>query len=354
MERCTRCILPGNYPGIAFDEDGTCSYCIAHTGQEYRGDEALRERVLGFLRTSGDRDERFDCVLALSGGRDSTYLLYYLVKVLDLKVLAYSIDNGFIPEQTKLNVKNMVEILGVSLVMEECDYLQRCIRHHLLAFMRRPSAPMVGLMCTGCRLGMDIMIPAFARESRVPVIVAGSNPIDSISFKSQIMALDPGSNRKASFILGYLSQVAQNPTWILNLTCASIQLQEYYHHFYRAKRRRGDLRVINPFYSYIRWEEEKLIATIQDELGWGPTPGAESTWRGDCDVALLKLYLYRKMLGYNDRDEGLSYLIRDGQIGREEALERLEEEGNISDTVVEAILDRLGVRFSALQAVLES
>ena len=120
------------------------------------------------------------------------------------------------------------------------------------------------------------------------------------------------------------------------------------------KSRSGDLLRISPFYSFIRWEEEALISTINDELDWRETPGAESTWRGDCDIALLKLYLYQKTLGYNDRDEGLSHLIRDGQIGREEALERLKEEGKISEEVVREILDKHGLDFQALKMALES
>jgi hypothetical protein len=105
MKRCTRCILPENYPGIIFNEEGICNYCITYKEREYLGGEALKEKIKASLETKSDRNDNYDCVLALSGGRDSTYLLYYLVKVLNLRVLAYFIDNGFIPEQTKQNVK---------------------------------------------------------------------------------------------------------------------------------------------------------------------------------------------------------------------------------------------------------
>jgi hypothetical protein len=354
MKRCLRCILPENYPGITFDEEGICNYCIAHKGREYRGGEVLKERIKALLQTKSDNNDSYDCVLGLSGGRDSSYLLYYLVKVLDLRVLAYFIDNGFIPEQTKLNVKNMVEIMGVKLVIEKNECLEKCVRHHVLSFIRRPSAPMVGFLCTGCRLGMRVMIPAFARKSRVPVTIDGSTPLDSGSFKTRIMALNSNGTKKEAYILGYVFQVIRNPMWILNYACLVTQIQEYYHRFYGGRNGQGDLIRIAPFFSYIRWEEKALVSTIKDELNWGETLGAKSSWRGDCDIALLKLYLYKKTLGFNDKDEGLSYLIRDGQISREEALERLEEEGNISEEVITEIVDRLGVDFSALKVALES
>jgi hypothetical protein len=358
MKRCTRCILPENYPGITFDEEGVCNYCIAHKEREYLGGEALEQRIKAILQTKSDRNEDYDCVLGLSGGRDSSYLLYYLVKVLNLRVLAYFIDNGFVPEETKLNIRNMVDIPGVDLVTERNDRVERCIRHHLSSFIRKPSAPMVGLMCTGCRLGMNTMIPAFARENRVPVNISGTTLMDTGSFKTRILAPNPNaSSGKGSFVLGYLLQIVRNPMWILDYTCLVTQIQEYYHHFYLGrggKGKKGDLVGVSPFFHYIRWEEETLVSTIKDELNWRETPGAESTWRGDCDIALLKLYLYKKTLGFNDRDVGLSYLIRDGQITREEALERLDKEGKISEVVIRELLDRLGLDFSALEIALKS
>ena len=78
-------------------------------------------------------------MLGLSGGRDSSYLLYYLVKVLNLRVLTYSFDHGFIPEQTKLNMKNMTNILNVKLIIEEYDYLKKFLKHHILSWMHKPS-----------------------------------------------------------------------------------------------------------------------------------------------------------------------------------------------------------------------
>jgi len=354
MKKCFECILPENYPGITFNETGVCNYCIAYKDQEYLGDEALKAKIESFNQTQKNRNDNYDCILLLSGGRDSSYLLYYLVKVLNLRVLGYSIDNGFIPEQTKENLKNMVDLLDVKLVIEKSRYLEKCIRHHLLSFIHKPSAPMAGLVCTGCRLGMEIMVPAFSKKSRVPVVIKGSTPQDFVTFKKKIMALNPKSNREMdSFVLGGVFEVIQNPMWILNPTCLVTQIREYYHYLYKRKNKNNSLLMIYPFQSYIKWEEESVVSTIKNELDWRKTPGAESTWRGDCDVALLKLYLYQKTLGFNDRDEGLCYLIRDGQISREEALVRSKEEGQISEEVIKELFDKLGLDFSDLKIALE-
>lgn len=110
---------------------------------------------------------------------------------------------------------------------------------------------------------------------------------------------------------------------------------------------------IKPFIRYVRWQENDVISTIKNELKWEENPDARSTWRGDCIVALLKLYLYKKTLGFNDKDDGLSCLIRDDQISRQEALRRVSAEGEISEKVIKHIVDRLGLNYPDLEAALK-
>jgi hypothetical protein len=123
-----------------------------------------------------------------------------------------------------------------------------------------------------------------------------------------------------------------------------MQFREYLIHF-RKKRASNEVRVIRPFNAYVRWVETEIVATIENELHWKKHSGTTSTWRADCDVALLKLYMYKKLLGFNDKDDGLSCLIRDGQLSRAEALSRIEAEGNIPEWVIREIVDRSGLPF---------
>ena len=352
MKRCTKCILPENYPGITFNEEGICNHCITYREREYLGGKALKERIESFLKDKRERNQNYDCVLGLSGGRDSSYLLYYLAKVLNLRVLAYSIDNGFIPEQTRLNLKNMTDILKVKLVIEENDRLEKCLKRHVLSWMHKPAPAMIGVLCTGCKLGIVLGLPNCARKNKIPVIIVGGTPFEGQGYKTSIMKTNPNSKKKSSFILGYLPHLIRNPKWILNRTCLTMQIKEYYHNYYRTIYRQSDLLVIPPYATYIQWEESEIISKIKKELGWKKNPDTESTWRGDCAVALLKLYLYKKILGFNDKDDGLSSLIRDGQISREEALERLSQEGEIPEEAIKEIFDKLGLNYSDLKLAL--
>jgi hypothetical protein len=344
--------LPDSYPGITFDELGICSQCNTSTVLRYEGGEALRDRILSFLESYASRNSDYDCVLALSGGRDSAYLLYYLAQVLSLRVVAYTVDNGFMPDQTRANLHSMADILNVDLVFRESPYLQRCIAHHIRSWMHRPSPAMIGLICTGCRLALDTCIPQFAQNQRIPVIISGSTPFEGYSYKERLMSLDPNNESKYAFVLGYLARVIRNPRWIMNRACLATQAQEGYSHFLQRGSRGRRLLRISPFYRYIRWEEQEIISTIEDKLQWRVNPDIESSWRGDCEIALLKLYLYKRTLGYNDKDEGLSHLIRDDQISREEGLRRLAVEGEVPEEVIRGLFARLGLDFADLEEAL--
>ena len=115
MKRCAQCVLPESYPGITFNEDGICNHCTDHKERTYLGEDELKKEIISYLDLQKDRNKEYDCVLGISGGRDSTYLLYFLSKVLGLKVLAYSADHGFVPEVTKSNMKRATDKLNIPL-----------------------------------------------------------------------------------------------------------------------------------------------------------------------------------------------------------------------------------------------
>lgn len=360
MNRCTKCILPVSYPGLTFDQSGVCDRCQSYQPIQYQGKEALKEKIVSYLATQKDRNPDYDCVIGVSGGRDSTYLLYYMVRELNLRVLAYSIDNGFIPPQTTSNLKEMVDILGVKMVMEKNERMEKVIRHHVKAFIKRPSVRMIEMLCTGCRAGLGVMINNFARQNRVPLIISGGNPTEIGGHKERIMMLNPNAPKisAVSLLLGYAGEVLKNPMWVTNPTALGAQLEEYPRYFYtnvfRFAHRTSETNMAEfmPFFSHIKWDEKVLISTIKEKLRWRATEAAQSTWRGDCDVAIMKLYLWNRMAGYSDRDAGLANLVRDGQVPREEALQRIEKEGNIPDEVMEMLLAKVGLKFSDLKAAL--
>lgn len=360
MKRCIKCILPDNYVGIRFNEEGICNFCISHMERketEYLGENALNEKIIQFLNNSKHRNKNYDCVLGFSGGRDSTYLLYYLVKKLNLKVIAYHIDNGFIPEQTKQNMINTTNILNVKFVIEKTDYLEKCFKHHILSWMHKPSLAMIETLCIGCRYAQNKGIPKFIKKNNIPIYIIGATRHEMANYRFNNLKFNPNINGTFQIIIGTLLHLIKNPRTICNIDCLSMQIKEFSNFFkpmYKTKLGIKEAEMgLAPFVTHIRWNEKEINSILQNELKWKQYPGIKSTWRSDCDIALIKLYIYKQILGFNDKDEGLSYLIRDNQITRDEALNRIEEEAYIPKEVIKEIFNKYDLNFSDFETALK-
>jgi hypothetical protein len=355
MKRCVKCILPENYPRIRFNDKGICNFCLEFEKREYKGDEAL----IRFIRSFSSGDQEYDCLIGFSGGRDSSYLLYHISKVLNLKVMAYHFDHGLIPEQTRTNVKRGAEILNIPLVSEKSDLLKKCVTHHMGAWIKRPHPGLIGMLCTGCRLGTDQGLLKTARKHRIPYIAYGGQPLEGGGFKLALMSGNL-ENRigNLNLILGYGKEILKNPRWISNPLCALVQFQEFLFHFSPLRRllekmQYSRVKSSSPFYTFIKWDEQKVVKTIQEQLDWKNPDYGESTWRSDCKISILKSYMYREILGFNDKEDGLSYLIRDGQITREDAFSRAERENIVSESMIREFLEELKIGFSEFHNALK-
>ena len=120
-QTCTRCVNDRTVKKISFDKSGLCSHCTCY--DKYKGRLSdygkLEELFLKKLQMEGDYD--YDAAVGFSGGKDSTYVLYKLVKEYGLKVKAYTLDNGFMSEEARVKIDRLIAELGVEHEYVECD-----------------------------------------------------------------------------------------------------------------------------------------------------------------------------------------------------------------------------------------
>jgi hypothetical protein len=345
MKRCSKCILPENYPGITFDEEGVCNYCLTHSKAKscQKAKDLRREKLLDLIEPYRNKDKKYDCIVAISGGRDSAFAAHYAVNVLNLRALAYTYDNGFMPEQTKENVQNIVDILGIDLIIEKYDYVKKNVKHIISSWMRKPSPAMIGLLCTGCRTGYDKGLVKTAQNNGVSLIITGSGE-PGHSFANKLLSMTTNSKRrKLSLLLGFTVEMVRNPHYILRPDRSIAFAQEFYHRFLH----KFDLRIV-PLFWFIGWDDETILSVIKNELKWKLPAHTSSSWRSDCKIHLLRQYLYRETLGFTKNDVLLSGMIRNNIITKEEALKRLKSENQISEQFLTTFLDELGLDFSDL------
>jgi hypothetical protein len=344
LTRCAKCLLPETYPGISFNEEGICNYCLTFRRSRRRGEVELK----GFIEPYQNSGREYDCIIALSGGRDSTFTAHYAVRELGLKVLAYTWDNGFMPEQTRENIKNVIEVLGIDHVVEKRDYMRKNVKRLMSAWIRKPSPAMVGLLCTGCRTGYIGGLVKTVQSRQIPLVIHGGGEPER-SFAQRLLSPTHSRRKKLPLILGFSMEMLRNPSY-LSPSCVIGFAREFFYRFLHKDG--GNLRMVSLF-QFIEWNEKDIISLIQNRLKWEKPSYSKSSWRADCKINELKNYLYGEALGFTKHDELLSGMIRRGIMARGDALKRLESDNTVSQQFLIEFLDELELNFNDLDTALQ-
>jgi len=349
MKRCSRCLLPETYPNIRYNEDGVCNYCLTYRPIEYIGEEKLEE----LLDTYRNRGDKYDCVVAVSGGRDSTYMLYMLTEVFGMRVLAFTYDYGLVSQQAKLNLKMALDALEVDLVTIKHDQT-KYFRNNLIALSKKFSPAMVPALCLGCRYGVRGGACKVAMKHKVPLVVFAASQPELMSFKNEFFRTR--FNRRS---LGMLSELLNNPSYF-KPSFIPMYIKDYFHddaHRYPLspifKILYRKVRIIE-FFDYIQWDEKKIEDTLKRKLSWEKPKNIKSSWRFDCLVHFFKDYIYLNSVGFTERDELLSNMIREGLISREEALHRLMGQYENLLSVGKEIIDNALMQLNIAPSVLRN
>ena len=118
MKICTRCVLPGTYPGITFDREGVCNFCHEF---EKRKEKALKNdfkdenELVNSLKKYKNPANKYDVLLSLSGGVDSCNALITIVERYGLRPLVFHNDHGYEDDTATRNAKKLCAKLGVDL-----------------------------------------------------------------------------------------------------------------------------------------------------------------------------------------------------------------------------------------------
>ena len=115
MKTC-KCLLPETHETIEFNNQGACNICIGQTFKKEALDGVGQKAALDKLieRHRGNYD--YDCIVPFSGGKDSTWTLYYLMKEYKIKPLVVRFDHGFMRPNLEENVRKVQRELGVDMI----------------------------------------------------------------------------------------------------------------------------------------------------------------------------------------------------------------------------------------------
>ena len=144
---CKRCLANSTIISLKLDSNGICQFCKIHDemDKEYPLNKYSKENIFKIAETVKQKGKNlnYDCLVGVSGGRDSTFLLYYVKKILKLKPLAVHYDNGFDSDTSVSNILKICEKLNVELETNVANWetFKKITRSFFLAGVSDPDTP---------------------------------------------------------------------------------------------------------------------------------------------------------------------------------------------------------------------
>jgi hypothetical protein len=350
---CSKCLLTEGTPGIVFDKNGVCNYCKEFIPMEIIGEENLIQELDRF-RDSG---KKHDCMVCVSGGRDSTYVLWKMVHDYHMKPLVVTYKSPFLSEQAKINVESAVKKLKVDHLYWEYPENTHfeTTKKHLKIWGKNPSSKMIPFVCAHCK-SWNFEFYKIARQHKIPLIIFGSNPLETASFKKAGFG---GARTYANIgnlpniLSKSMKELYSNPKYLT--ANWGIVLKMYLgagHNTPFMRLRNKDTTVIRLF-DYLRWDEKTVESTIIENLGWKKSPEVAASWRFDCRLDYIRRLMYHSVTGVTELRDLFSKMIREGMLTREEAQERLKKEEKISRKLVNELLQSFDITMNDLNLKLD-
>ena len=309
---CKCCVMDTSDEDIVFDETGVCMRCNEYKNRiepewnHGRGHEEELKKLISDIKDSG-KNNKYDCVIGLSGGLDSSYMLHLAVKEWGLRPLAIHIDCGWNLEVAENNIKRITDKLGIDLYVKKMDLDE--MREMQLAWFRTGlemlDAPQDHAFIS--------IIDKKAKEYNVKYILNGYN------ICTEIVA-DPTSWEKGSGPTG-------DETFIKDVVkkYCKIPIKKYAYtngieHKFINPYIRG-IKTVKPL-NLVEFTKASMIETLQKEYGY-ETYGQKHF--EDLLTKFLEGYWQPTRFGHDIRRAQLSSLVITGQMTRAEALKILEK-----------------------------
>ncbi|MFH0816520.1 MAG: N-acetyl sugar amidotransferase [Methanobacteriota archaeon] len=337
---CKRCVMDTSDPTIRFDAEGICNHCTSAIGKLSKPPYSLSKEAKRKLLTElvekikkSRGPAKYDCIIGVSGGVDSTYVAY-LMKEWGLNPLAVHLDNGWNSEIATQNIEHVCKKLGIDLFTHVIDWGE--FRDLQLSFLKA-STP-------DSEIPSDHAIYSLmfhqARKEGLKYILAGYN------YASESIMPKAWSN--GHFDWRYIQGVQKR--------FGTKQLTTYPHMSYytfNAFEKIARIKVVSTL-DYIEYDKTAAKSFIMDKLGWHDYGAKhhESTY-----TKFYQSYILPKKFGYDKRRAHLSSLIAAGQMARGGALLELEkspyDEVQIKDDIKYAV-NKLDITEGEFEAIMNA
>ncbi len=310
MKYCTRCCMPESNEGIKFDEMGICQACQS-AEQKIHIDWTEREKQLReLLDHYKSLDNDYDCIVPISGGKDSTFQLHVITQVYNMRALAVTFSHNWYSETGKKNLENAIEKFNV-------DHIMFTPNRNLINKVARQSLFKIGDACWHCHAGVGAFPLQIAVKYRIPLLIWGESIAE---MSGRATHYDP----VLRFDRDYFTKVSAK-VYPEQMVSDYINLRELAPFKLPSYEEIEEVGVIGIHLGdYIFWDDERQMEFVRDVYDWEEDV-VEGTYKQYKSVECIMpgVHDYTKFLkrGFGRGTDHASADVRAGLLTREEGME---------------------------------
>jgi N-acetyl sugar amidotransferase len=318
MKKCRICNLPETYETIEFDKEGVCNICRQKEFKDDKIDWAARETMLGNLIEKHRGKYEYDCILPFSGGKDSTYTLWYLIKKYNIRPLVVQFNHGFMRQGLLDNNQRTLKKMGVDVISFTPNW-QLVKRLMLESLIRK------GDFCWHCHTGIFSYPMHIALKYQTPLVFWGEPSSEYTAYydyqDDEIEQVD--ETRFNRYI--NLGITAEDMHGMIrdDFEVDPRELTPFtYPKLRDLKRLKYESVCLG---SYIPWDVKENVKIIQQELGWQGDQVEGMPWKDypyekiECSMQGMRDYIKYLKRGYGRVTQMTALDIRNGRIKKEYA-----------------------------------
>ncbi|MGD9537723.1 MAG: N-acetyl sugar amidotransferase [Alphaproteobacteria bacterium] len=314
LRYCVRCCMPETNEGMAFDELGICKACRSSEEKmriDWHARQAELRRILDDAKAKAG--DNYDCVVPISGGKDSAFQLHLLVKVFGVTPLAVTFSHNWFTETGKQNLWNILEKL-------EVDHMMYTPSRGLVNKLARRSLPMIGDSCWHCHAGVWSFPFHVASKFKIPLIIYGESPAE---FSGRATYWEQEITADKDFVkVGLINSIKVPADRMVG---DGISRKELNLFFPPTAEELDDAGIHGMFLGdFVFWDHERQTEFLVKEYGWKEdrVEGSYKWYKSvECKMAGVHDYAKYVKRGFGRGTDFASQDVRAGLMTREEAFD---------------------------------
>lgn len=334
MKYCLRCCMPETQEGVNFDEMGICTACRS-SEEKMHIDWSEREKQLRAILEGvrGNSGANYDCILPISGGKDSFFQAHILTKVYGLKPLAVTFSHNWFSETGFYNLQRCLEVFNL-------DHLQFTPSRGVINRLAKKSISAIGDSCWHCHSGVGSFPLQVAVNFKIPLLVWGESIAENDGRSSYL------DSSRHKFDRDYFTKVSARltPDEMVGGDLTKKDLYPFQLPSYEEIEETGVWGI--HLGDYMFWDDERQTEFIIQKYGWKETE-MEGTYKGyksaECIMAGMHDYTCYLKRGFGRSSWQASVDVRNGLLTRSEAFKLVEKYDQEEPEALDYFLETTGM-----------